>query len=277
MGKKRDADYGEDNKVTVRNDFVKADYPSQMTAMDLKLLRLVISQCRKSDTEFYEYEFSVVDIADRFGMDKSNLYREAKESVRRLFKCDLEVGSDEEYELLHIFKTAKYKSGVFTMQLSDEVEKLFLRLKKNFTNIPLLPILAMKNKNSIRIYELICQKFMSHYPYADRAMVIEVSLEELREITDTAKRKSYDHTGHLKNKILNPSLAEIEMAADWKIIVKDMKRSRRITGFELTVWDRIGYEVIEQCKREGRIPPRPKYQEEDIPGQMSIFDYPEGR
>lgn len=272
MEKKRKADYGEDNKVTVRNDFVKADYPTQMTATDLKLLRLVIAQCRKSDTEFYEYQFNAIDIAEQLGMDKSNLYREAQNSVRRLFKCDLEVGTNEEYELLHIFKTAKYKSGVFTMQLSDEVEKLFLRLKKNFTNIPLLPILAMKSKNSIRVYELICQKFMSHYPYADHATVVNISLEELREVTETVKAKSYDHTGHLKNKILNPSLSEIETAADWKIIVKDLKRSRKIIGFELTVWDRNGYEVVEKCKREGTMPPRPKYQDV-LPGQMNIYDF----
>lgn len=256
----RKADYNEDNKVTVRNDFVKADYPAQMTATDLKLLRLVVAQCRKSDTEFYEYQFNAVDIADLFGIDKSNLYREAQKSVRRLFKCDLEVGTKEEYELLHIFKTAKYKSGVFTMQLSDEVEKLFLRLKKNFTNIPLLPILAMRSKNSIRIYELICQRFMSHYPYADVAMIVKITLEELREVTDTTKSKSYDHISHLKSKILAPSIKEIETAADWKIIVKDLKLSRRIVGFELTVWDRNGYEIIEKCKREGTLPPRPRHE-----------------
>jgi plasmid replication initiation protein len=272
MEKKRKADYGEDNKVTVRNDFVKADYPSQMTATDLKLLRLVIAQCRKSDTEFYEYQFSAVDIAEKFGMDKSNLYREAQKSVRRLFKCDLEVGTSEEYELLHIFKTAKYKSGVFTMQLSEEVEKLFLRLKRDFTNIPLLPVLAMKNKNSIRIYEVICQKFMSHYPYADQAMVVNISLEELKEITETKGKKSYEHTGHLKDKILTPAIEEIEAAANWKIIVKNLKLSRRIIGYELTVWDRNGYDIMEECKRTGTLPPRPKYKSGEKLGQLSLFD-----
>lgn len=265
--KKREADYGEDNKVTVRNDFVKADYPANMTATDLKLLRLVISQCRKNDKEFYQYEFNAVDIAEKFNMDRSNLYREAQNSVRRLFKCDVEISSEDEYQLLHIFQTAKYKKGVFTMKLSEEMEKLFLNLRKNFTNIPLLPILAMKNKNSIRIYEMICQKFMSHYPYAAVSTEVQISTEELREVTGTKDMKSYDHTGHLKNKILNPSMEEIEHAADWKIIVKDIKKSRKITGFSLTVWDRNGYEVVEQCKAEGKLPPKPKYR------QMDFFDY----
>lgn len=277
MSNTRKPKYDDDNKVTVRNDFVKADYPREMTATDLKLLRLVIAQCRKSDTEFYEYQFNAVDIAEQFGMDKSNLYREAKKSVKRLFKCDLEVGTADEYELLHIFRTAKYKSGVFTMQLSEEVDKLFLQLKRNFTNIPILPILAMKNKNSIRIYELICQKFMSHYPYADHAVSVSMTLEELREITKTTQAKSYDHISHFKNKVLNPSIAEIEEAADWKILVKPKKLSRKIIGFDLEVWSRNGWEVIEKCKREGTLPPMPKYREETpeepMEGQMTIFDY----
>ena len=269
MEKKRKASYNDNNKVTVRNDFIKASYPAKMTATDLKLLRLVIAQCRRADREFFEYEFRASDISERFQMDRDNLYREAHAAVERLFSCNLKVGSVEDYRLLHIFKTASYKSGTFTMRLSDEVKELFLQLEKNFTNIPILPVLAMKGKNSIRIYELICQKFMSKYPYNRNAKVITISLEELRTVTDTLNKKSYEQVGHFKAKILIPSLEEIEAAADWKIEVKDLKRSRKVTGFELTVWDRYGYELVEKYKREGTIPPP----DDELPGQMSIFDY----
>lgn len=278
--KERKADYGENNKVTTRNDFVTADYPSQMTAADHKMLRLVISQCRKEDREFFEYQFSAVDIAAHFGLDTSNVYREAQESVRRLFNCNLKVGeSEKEYELLHIFKTAKYKEGIFTMQLSDEVRRLFLRLKGHFTNAPLLPILEMRNKNSIRIYELICMKLMSNFPHADIAISVEVTLEELRKVTETEKTKSYDHISHFKERVLFPSIKEIEEAADWKIICTDKKRSRRVVGFDLEIWTKSGYVVMERYKREGILPPEPKYKQATdydmdmpLPGQLSIFD-----
>lgn len=261
--KKREADYRPEVKLTVRNDFVTADYPIDITATDLKILRMVIAQCRKNDTEFMEYDFSAMDLAEKFNMDKSNLYRVARSCVKRLFKCDLTVGDDKKFEMLHIFRTAKYEDGWFTMKLSEEVEKLFLQLSRDFTDMPLLPILSMRNKNSIRIYELICRKFMRHYPYADHAMEITISTEELRKVTETSNTKSYDHTGHLKSRVLIPSITEIEKAAGWKIFCSDLKKSRKITGFCLEIWSRDGWEYIQDCKEKGILPNRGKYGNDD--------------
>lgn len=271
---RREVTFNEDNHVDVKNEFITADYPDGIKAADMKMLRFVISQCKRGDKEFFEYEFSAEDIARHMNIDKHNLYKEAQDMTeKRLFNCNLRIGTKDDHELIHLFKKCKYKDGMFTMRMDEEAARLFLNLRGNFTEIPIAPILAMKNKNSIRIYEMICQRFMSHYPYANNAMVVNISLEELRKVTETEGKKSYDHSGHLKNKILNPSLLEIESAASWKIIVKDLKRSRRIIGFELTVWDRNGYEVMERCKREGTLPPMPKYRNDDVlPGQMSLFD-----
>lgn len=261
--KKREADYGEDNKVTVRNDFVTAKYPKDITTADIKLLRLIISQCRKDDTELYEYSFKVTDIAQMFGADKTNIYRIAHSVAERLFNCNLKIGEGKKYKLIHILQTADYDSGSFTLQLSPESENFFIHLRRDFTNIPLLPILTIKNKNSIHIYELICQKFIGHYPYADNATQVHLTVEELRKITDTTEQKSYDHIGHFKQRILNPSLAEIEQAADWKIISEDLKKSRQIIGFQLEVWSRNGWEYIQDCKENGILPNRGKYRNYD--------------
>lgn len=273
--KKREADYRPEAKLTVRNDFVTADYPIDITATDMKILRMVIAQCRKNDTEFMEYDFSAVDLAEKFNMDKSNLYRVARSCVKRLFKCDLTVGDDKKFEMLHIFRTVKYEDGRFTMKLSEEVEKLFLQLNRDFTDMPLLPILSMRNKNSIRIYELICRKCMRQYPYADHATEITISTEELRKVTETSNTKSYDHTGHLKSRVLIPSITEIEKAASWKIFCNDLKKSRKVTGFCLEIWSRDGWEYIQDCKEKGILPNRGKYGNDDnqVPGQMSISDY----
>ena len=269
---KREVSFNEDNHVDVKNDFITAEYPDGMKAADMKMLRFVISQCKKGDKEFFEYEFSATDIAEYMNMDRHNLFKEALDMTeKRLFNCNLRIGTRNKHELIHLFKKCTYQDGKFTMKMDEEAARLFLGLRGNFTEIPIAPILAMRNKNSIRIYEVICQKFMSKYPYADCAKVIDIPLEELRKVTETEKKKSYDHTGHLKNKVLTPSLAEIEEAAGWKIIVKDKKRGKKITGFELTVWSRAGWETIEKYKKEGKFPPR-----EELPGQMSIFDYGAG-
>lgn len=285
--KKREVSFSEDNHVDIKNKAIMGDYPKEIKAVDLKIMRFVMSQCRKGDAEFFEYEFSVADIAKFINADQHNLYKEAaKRAVeQRLFNCNLKVwegekdwGNDEEYDLIHLFKRCKYRNGVFTMKMDDEAKELLLNLsvKGNFTEIPIAPILEMKRKNSIRIYEMICSKFMSYFPYADKCTSVKLSLDELRQVTDREETKSYEKAGHVKERILNPAIKEIEKAANWKIIVRNLKRSRKIIGFELEVWDRFGYAVVERYKQNGELPPRHQEQKQDpdvIPGQMSLFDY----
>lgn len=276
MQDEREVSYDERNKVTVRNDFIKAFYPADITATDLKLMRFVISQCRKNDTSFYEYSFSVSDIADRFHIDADNMYSAADIMVSRLFACSLKIGNEKKYKWKHIFSKAEYNSGIFTMQLDKDMESLCLQLQRNFTSIPLLPVLAMKNKRSIRIFELIYEKLKGGLPHADVAVSVYISINELKEITlKTEKSKSYEHMSYFRRRIIDPAVEEIEQAADWKIILSNVKSGREIKGLNFELWSRKSYEYIEDCKRKGIIPNKGNHEaEEDIqvPGQLNIFD-----
>lgn len=272
--KTRETIFDDGNHVDVKNDVISGDYPKDMKAADFKMLRFIISQCKKGDEEFFEYEFKAADFAEFMSIDKFNLYKEAVEMAeKRLFNCNLRIGTEDDHELIHLFKKCTYKNGTFVMRMDDEAAKLFLGLENNFTEIPIAPILAMKNKNSIRIYELICKKFMSKYPHSTTATCINITLDELREVTETKGKKTYDHIGHLKEKILNPSIAEIEGAAGWKIIVTNVKSGRSVIGFDLVVWTQYGYKVVERCKRTGEFPDQTRNQGNR---QMTLFDIEHG-
>lgn len=272
---KREVDYNEDNKLVVSNKYIRAIHPDRMNLNAMKLFRLAITQSQMRDDKFYTYEFKISDLSQIIGIDSSNIYKDTETMCINLMQMLLKIGSGtkDSWELKHIFETCRYEagSGVITIQLHRDMSDLFLQLKSNFTRIPISTMLMMKSKYAIRVYELICEKLMSHYPYADVCTNIQITLEEAREITSTTKKKTYDQISNFKNKVWLPAIREIEECADWKIIQKDMKKSRRITGFDLTIWDRNGYEVIERCKREGKLPPQKNT--DDIPGQMSLFDY----
>lgn len=268
---KRIPDYRTENKMVVRNDYVYADHPTGMSIYAMRLLRLAITQCRKSDKEFYEYEFNVSDLADMIGCDKSNLYRVADEATDMLLRVLLKTGKmdGKSRGRKHpVFYKCEYESGKVILQLHPDMEELFLNLRQNFTQIPIAPLLIMQSKYGIRVFEMMCQKMMNCFPYADHATSIDVSLEEVRAVTGTEKQKTYDKISNLKSKVLLSALKDIETAAGWKIILSDIKRSRKITGFRLEVWSASGYAYIEKCKSEGRLPE----QDDNIPGQMSFFD-----
>lgn len=272
---KREVDYNEDNKMVVSNNYVKAIHPDRMKLNSMKLFRLVITQCRLKDEGFYEYAFSISDLSNALKIDRSDIYRDTQEMCKNMMQTVLYVGDGNpkhDWKLKHIFEKCEYssKNESVTIQLHKDMTALFLELRRNFTEIPIAPLLLMKSKYGIRIYELICEKMMHCYPHSGNSTEIQISQEDVRKVTRTEKTKAYDKISNLKSKVLNPSLADIERAAEWKIVCTDIKRGRRIIGFNLQIWTAIGYAMIEKCKAEGKLPPgEPPKQ---IHGQMSLFD-----
>lgn len=268
---RREPNYSKDIKLDVKNEYIYADHPTGISVHAMRLLRIAIAQCQKGDDQLYEYAFNIPDLAEMIGCDKHNLYRVADEVTDQMMRVLLKVGEmkpGSKAKKRHVFDTCDYEDGTVVMKLHRDMEDLLLNLGRRFTKIPIEPILMMKSKYGIRMYELICQKLMGHYPYAAVATEIQITLEEIRIVTGTKDNKTYDIVSNLKRKILIPAITDIEKCADWKIVIKDLKRGRRITGFSLEVWRRGGWEAMEKCKKEGRLP-----QTEELPGQMSIFDF----
>ena len=66
----RETTFSEVNHVDVKNEFITAEYPDGIKATDMKMLRFVISQCKRGDKQFYEYEFTASDIAKHMNVIK---------------------------------------------------------------------------------------------------------------------------------------------------------------------------------------------------------------
>lgn len=273
----RKPDYREQNKIVVSNDYIRAVHPARMGISAMKLFRLTIMQCRMNDNGFYEVEYRLSDIADLFETKTKDLYRDIVKSSVSMMQTVLTI-LDEKGKvrrILPIFKKWEYypETSSIKIMLNEEMAPLFLQLRKNFTRIPVSAILTMKSRYAIRIYELICEKLQSNFPYADIATEIFVTLDEVRSVTNTDTKKTYDKLSNFKNKVLLPSIAEIESDAGWKIILEDVKQGRRVTGFRMEVWSRNGWEYVQDCKKKGILPNRKNPEEEQLAGQMTIFDF----
>lgn len=262
---KKEVNYDKDNKMVVSNQYIRAIHPVGMKLNDMKLFRLVITQCRMTDRQFYEYDFKVLDVAKAFQIGSENLYRSIQEMCKRMVQMVIGIEGDDPqkdgWDYRPIFKRCYCKpgSGIVTVQISEEVTDLFLELKKNFTQVPIGAILTMKSKYAIRVYELICEKLKGMLPYSNNAIEVQLSVDEIRNATGTNDKSGYDIMTNFKQRILDPSIKDIEENADWKIMCTDIKRGRKIVAFSLEIWDRNGYEVVQQCIREGKPLPQPKY------------------
>lgn len=275
---KKEPDYRKENKVVVSNDYIRAVHPPKMGLSAMKLFRLTIMQCRQNDNGFFEVEHRLSDIAELFQTQKKDIYRDIVKASVNMMQTVLTVNdaSGRVRKILTIFRKWEYnpETGTIKIMLNDDMMPLFLQLKKNFTRIPIAAVLTMQSKYSIRLYELICEKLQSNFPYADVATEIYITLEEARAVTDTEAKSTYDKLSNFKNRVVLPAIQEIEVEADWKIVLQDIKTGRRVTGFKLQVWSRNGYEYIHECMEKGVIPFRGNREDpEQIEGQLTIYDY----
>ena len=275
---RKEPDYRKENKVVVSNDYIRAVHPPKMGLSAMKLFRLTIMQCRKNDKGFFEVEHKLSDIAELFQTQKKDIYRDIVKASVNMMQTVLTVNdaSGRVRKILNIFRKWEYKPETSTIKilLNDDMAPLFLQLKRNFTRIPIAAVLTMQSKYSIRLYELICEKLQSNFPYADVATEIYITLEEARAVTGTELKPTYDKLSNFKNRVVLPAIQEIEVEADWKIILQDVKEGRRVTGFKLQVWSRNGYEYIQECIEKGVVPFRGNAKDpEQIEGQLTIYDF----
>ena len=70
---KRELDTKESIKTVTSNQFITACGLEGISLKARKLLYIAISQSKKTDTEFYEYEIGVKEFADLMEIDASNV------------------------------------------------------------------------------------------------------------------------------------------------------------------------------------------------------------
>ena len=284
----REPEYRTDIFVDVDNQFIHAVHP-KMSLSEIKLLRYCIAMCKKGDRKFYQYEFTVPELAKVLNIDQDNLYRKGFLDMvtTKLMQTILVWRSEDgkRFKKWAIFRTCEYKNGIVRVLLNEDAAELFLNLqgKYSYTKLRWEVEMFLKSPKIIRIYELMYE-FIGDprtQPHADVACEFYLPLDELKVATWTDKQKLYDKISNFKDRILNPAIANIEEVAELKIEYENVKRGHRISGFRFKVWTKAGWEMIEECKKNGEILPQPKYWirdytpliEKQVPGQMEITDF----
>lgn len=241
-------------KVIMQNTFFNAklkrggsqDIKSDMHSATQKLIRLCIAQCKMTDKAFYEYSISANEIIQLFGVERKEVYRNCESWAKQALATQVGYRNDkeEEFEYTNLFSKCKYKKGILTMKLSEDMTPYFINIKKElgYTQYELSTILSTKGKHTIPIYELISKELKASLPYADKCCVIYISQSDIRNRTGT--EGMYKNSSDFKKRVLMPSLKEIETIMNIKIEVAEKKVSRNVVGYELTLWSANGYEKL---------------------------------
>lgn len=222
-------------KVVSANDFITAKELSTLPLNSRKLLYLAISQCKKSDKEFYEYAISAKDFAEMMGIDESNIYRDGRKITGRLMglslDCDLYGQGYEQYGLFSKC-TYKKKDGIIRFKLNPDMTNFFLNLKKDFSQPLLEDFVHMNSPYSMAIWHLMQREMHSKKPSITQTIEFDLTLEELRSVTGTESKLK--QIGQFKERVLDKAIREIRDNCGVVVTYTNIKNSRTIVGFHFT-------------------------------------------
>lgn len=208
-----------------------------------KIVLFLISQISPYDEAFKTYEFNINEFCKICGIDLKGgkSYVELKEHIQTIASKNIWIKTDEETESLVRWiekPRIKTKSGIIEIKLDEDLKPYLLQLRENFTQYDLIFTLSFKSKYTIRLYELIksihyneLNDFTKDYP-----------IEELKKLLNA---ETYTKYQHFKERVLMPSVEEINKMSDKKISFTPIKSGRKITHIRLTVGTKDIVERIE--------------------------------
>ena len=132
------------------------------------------------------------------------------------------------------------------LSFSPYLKPYLLQLKTAFTSYRLSNILSLKSGYTIRLYEL-----MKKWQHLGRW---ECSVDSLREKMG-ATSKAYSLYGNFKNKILLPSVEELNEHTDLFVRYKEIKKGRKVEKIEFSIQHSAEKEIkLPQSKQEPEQP-----------------------
>lgn len=229
MGKTRELNTKESVKVVTSNSFITACGLEDLSLKGRKLLYLAISQCKKTDTEFYEYHISVKSFAEMMDIQANNVYSIMESTTDELMRTFIKYKDNKNTRKYSLFSLCEYNDTTIRFKLNPDMTEFLLELKGNFSQPLLAEFVKMRSPYSMAIWHLMQREMKSQKPYADHIIEFDLDLEELREVTGTKEKLS--KLSNFKNRVLDKALKEIDENCNIVIEYDHIKQGRKVIGF----------------------------------------------
>lgn len=238
----------EKHMVTQSNKLIEARHVKTLSAREQKIVLTMVSMIQPDDKDFKEYSISIHEFSEMLGLKGHAKYEEIKEVALRLQEKTLFIPDEKGFITTNWVASQRYieGEGMIELSFSPYLKPYLLQLKTAFTSYRLSNILSLKSGYTIRLYEL-----MKKWQHLGRW---ECSVDSLREKMG-ATSKAYSLYGNFKNKILLPSVEELNEHTDLFVRYKEIKKGRKVEKIEFSIQHSAEKEIrLPQSKQEPEQP-----------------------
>ena len=228
------------NELVVKsNRLIEASY--RLSLNEQRIILYAICRCREEQKGLFP-DLPVTITADSFlkqfpSVEKGSVYGQLKEAMNALYSRSVTIhDTDSATNKARVRETRwisekAYIDGAGHIQIvfTPEVIKYITRLEVEFTSYQLEKVGHMTSAHAVRIYELLAQ----HRDLGNRTL----NLAWLREALQLGPGE-YKLTANFINRIIEPSVDQINKHSDITVSYKPKKTGRAITDFVFKVRDK---------------------------------------
>lgn len=221
-------------KIVTDNKLITASGLSELSLKARKILYMAMAQCRQTDKDFFVYEITPSELAERMGVGSNHVYELADSITGELMGKYIEVRQEgtKRFKKYNLFSMCEYDDDrILRFKLNQDMTEFLLGLKKSFTQTILGDYLQMRSPYSMAIWHLMQREMKGRKPGTDR-ISFYLSLDELRTVTGT--KDKLKQVGQFKDRVLDKAIREIKDICGIDIVYKNQKVGRTIKGFYFT-------------------------------------------
>jgi plasmid replication initiation protein len=213
--------------VTQDNQIIEACYKLSLNEKRLLLIGMSKIDPLAFPTGKASFEITAAEWNKLFPQDANPwraMNRAASKMLTRYVTYHPRVGIKE---MVSWFDAVRYYEGEgrIKVTLGMSITTRLQGMLTQFTKVNLLDVSKMNSFFSIRLYELVSQFRATGYR--------RISVEDFRFALNCVD--SYKGVKELKRSVIIPSVKEVNEKADFELDCHDVKRGRRIVGFEFIV------------------------------------------
>jgi len=209
-----------ENEIKIHNHLGQARY--KMNLSEQKIFIYALSQIDQAKEKFNEVEFNISDLAKATHMNYDTLIRDIKKLSRNIMSTVIEgqrSDGKDGWVLYNLTQRCEHvkKEGLVKFKFNEDMKPLLLELQEHyFVQNPI--VITFKKWHAIRLYDFIESMAYNNQKY-------QIEIEELKKILGCEGK--YKVWGKLREKVLEPSIVEINDKSDLKVEFELVKRGRK--------------------------------------------------
>lgn len=214
----------EQSKLAVQdNDLIRSAYT--MTLVEKRLLLHAISKIDSHTLPKHGQNINVEITAKQWQKlyNTSQPWRDLKNASRKLMNRQVTINPTANNTLvMNWIDSTEYTSDAVNISFGNKVSKYLTGMLSKFTQIDLLDVAKFDSVYTVRLYELLSQ--VEKKPVSDNWL--KITVEEFRAVFDLGDK--YDRFSYLNQRVLTPSVKELNIKSDWDITLKTIKKGRAV-------------------------------------------------